>query len=144
MSIVVWYFERIESGLVRGVPRAAVEAFTDGARPMRPAADGFVHLIEVVVELQGGIAQEVVRVVCFKHRADSDGMLDREHLHQMMGAMAEAAMPDELVAAQPGVISAEKRFAQRRLEHSSKWQMSLEETRALKSLVNRKARRRLV
>jgi len=51
-------------------------------------------------------------------------------------AVLGSVLPTYLV---PGVVAAEHRFAQRRLEHVSRWRMSDAELALLRGLVNRKA-----
>jgi hypothetical protein len=121
-----------------------MEQLTEGRRAVSPCVDGFVYLIEVVVELHKRVAQRVVRIACFKHRVDADGMLDPEHLRQVMSTAAQAVAPAGWPPSPPGLISAERRFAQRRLEHLSKWELSDKEASLLERLVNDRAGRRLL
>ncbi len=144
MGVAVWYFERPEPGIVRALSGAAVRQFAEGRRASSACADGFVYLIEVSVECHDRVAQHVVRIACFRHRVDPDGLLDPEHLRQVMGTAAEAVAPAVARGALPGLIPAERRFAQRRLEHLSGWELSAEEASLLERLVNDRAGRPLL
>ena len=83
---------------------------------------------------------EVLRVDFLQYRALADGTLDREHFREIMAVIPVAAF-GWLRASKPppGVISAEHRFAQRRLERMSQWKPAGGELAKLRELVNAKA-----
>lgn len=100
---------------------------------------------EVMVRLEDRQAVEVVRLSYFRYQAQADGTLDRRSYMEMMATAGEAAFGgSSLKKAPPGVVNAEYRFAQRRLDHLSRWIPTKDEVEILRGLVNRRARRELL
>ena len=116
----------------------------EGGR-IQPDAEGFVRYAQMSVRLQDRCAIEVVRVGFFQYRAFPDGTLDREHLGEIMATVPEAVFGRLHRSKQPpGVVDAEHMFAQRRLDHLSRWQPTKVELAQLRRLANRKAGRELL
>jgi len=104
-----------------------------------------VRYAEVIVHLEDRRAVEVLRLAYLQSRALADGTLDRAHYMELMVAAGEAAVGAALRSKPPvGVISAEHRFAQRRLDHLGRWTPTKAEIHLLRQLVNRRARRELL
>jgi hypothetical protein len=139
------FFLRPRPGELRSLAQNAVADFffRDGRLPAD--AEGFVRFAEVVVLLEDRRAVEVFRVGYFQHRTRADGTLDREHRREVMAAGGEAAFGHvQLSRPPPGVIGAEHKFAQRRLDHLSWWKPTRAEVVTLRKLVNRKAGREIM
>lgn len=97
------------------------------------------------MSLQNRRAVEVLRLGFFQYRALKNGTLDRRHFDEIMRTVPEAALGWlQFSSPPPGVVSAEHRFAKRRLEHLSQWTPTKAELRLLAELVNRKAGRELL
>jgi hypothetical protein len=142
MAFSVWFFLRPRLGELRPVSRTAVQAFLDGAGPLPADEDGYVHLVEVSVRLEQRRAVEVVRLACLRSRVAADSTIDQAHRRDELALWSTV-----LFSGQPpqqpveGMIDAEPRFAQRRLGHAHSWQPTEADLAALRTLVNRKARR---
>lgn len=144
MGLALWYFVRPAPGELLPVARAQVDAFFNGETAL-PNAQGLLQYVEVVVRVEGRKAREVVRFGGFQYRVDADGALDREHLGEVMALAGEATFGSVLAGKPvPGVIAAGHRFAQRRLEHVSRWTPSGGELALLRALVNLKAGRTIM
>lgn len=140
MGVTAWFFLRHRPGELRPLPRARVESFVSGGGRLVADAEGFVRCAQVVVDLEERRAVRVLHVDFVQYRALEDGTLDREHFREMMAVIPVAAfgwlggrkMP-------PGVIDAEHRFAQRRLEQMTRWKPTRSELATLRELVNARA-----
>ncbi len=142
VGVTVWFFHRVRPGQLRPWPLRRFEAFSRGDQPMAPGPDGFVEYAQVVVELENRRAVDIGRVGFFKHRVTAEGKFDRDHLFDVMATATEVISGPMIgVAAEPGIIEAGHRFAPRRLENLSHWKPSDAERRALRELVNARARR---
>jgi hypothetical protein len=140
MSARAWFFLRPRPGELRPLAQNAVEDFffRDGQLPAD--AEGYVRYAEVAILFENRRAVEVLRVEYFQHRARADGTLDRAHHRKVMAAAGEAAFGHlPFPKPPPAVIGAQQRFAQRRLDHLSRWKPTRAETGQLRALVNRKA-----
>ncbi len=145
MGVSVWSFLRPRPGELRPVTQSAVEAFISGGGRLAPDADGFIRYAQVIVSLHDRRAVEVLRVGFFQYRAFTDGTLDREHFREIMTVIPEAAFGWLRVSQPPtGVVGAEHKFAQRRLEHMSRWKPTRAEHAKLRELVNRRAGREII
>lgn len=115
----------------------------DGQLPVDD--EGLVQYAQVIVRLEDRRAVEVAQVSYFQYRTHADGRLDRQHLGQVMATAGEAALGGLSPSKKPpGVVSAEHRFAQRRLDHMTHWTPTKAEEELLRGLVNRKAGRDLL
>jgi hypothetical protein len=145
MGLSTWFFIRPRPGGLQPVALRRIEAFFDGDGHLPADDDGRVQYVEVIVRLEDRRAVEVVRMSFFQCRAQADGTLDRRHYMQLMATAGEAAFGGMAVSkAPPGVVSAEHKFAQRRLDHLTHWTPTEAEVEMLRGLVNRKARRELL
>jgi len=128
----------------RSAPRAVDDFFfRDGQLPADQA--GFVRYAEVMVLLADRRAVEVLRVGYVQHRTRADGTLDRQRHMEVMAATGEAAFGHlPFPRPPPGVVGAEHKFAQRRLDHLSRWTPTRTEVVKLRELVNRKAGREIM
>ena len=145
MGARVWFFLRPRPGELCSLAQNTVEDFffRDGRLPADE--EGFVRYAEVVVLLEDRRAVEVLRVGYFQDRTRADGTLDRERAMKVMGAAGEAAFGHlPFPKPPPGVIGAEHKFAQRRLDHLSRWKPTRAEVMKLRELVNRKAGREIM
>ena len=144
MGVSVWIFLRTKPGELRALAQRAAEAFISEGGRLQPDAEGFVRYAQVTVRLQDRRAIEVVHVGFFQYRALPDGTLDREHFHEIMVTAPEAAFGWLQLSKQPlGVVDAEHRFAQRRLDHLSRLKPTRAELVKLRELANHKAGREL-
>lgn len=142
MGVSVWFFLRPRPGELHPVTQSAVEAFITGGGRLAADADGFVRYAQVIVSLHHRRAVEVLRAGFFQYRALTDGTLDREHFREIMEVIPEAAFGWLRISQPPqGVVNAEHKFAQRRLEHMSRWKATRAEHVKLRELVNRRAGR---
>lgn len=141
MSVTGWYFLRRGPGELRPLSLKAFDAFTSGKARLPRSADGCVRYVQVLVELENRRAVGLVSVEFFKARALEDGHVDPNHHFDVMvaagGVMEGNLAPRESI---PGVVSAEHRFAQRRLDNLSRWEPEEPDFRALRELVNRRAK----
>jgi hypothetical protein len=141
MSVTGWYFLRRGPGEIQPLSLKAFEAFTSRKAPLPRGADGCVRYVQVLVELENRRAVGLVSVDFFKARAMEDGYADASHFFDVMvaagGVMEGNLAPRERI---PGVVSAEHRFAQRRLDNLSRWEPEEPDLRALRELVNRRGR----
>ncbi|MCC6808571.1 MAG: hypothetical protein IT381_14190 [Deltaproteobacteria bacterium] len=140
-----WCFLRARPGELRPIARRAIDAFFfDGGR-LPPDADGFVRYAEVIVKLEDRRAVEVARVGFIQHQTIKDGRLDRKHLREVMASAAESAFGGlKLFPRAAGVVSAEHKFAKRRLQNLSQWVPNEDERRLLRELVNQKAGKQIM
>jgi hypothetical protein len=145
MGIGAWCFLRPRPAELRPVAQSAAEAFfSDGGR-LPADTEGFVRYAQVIVRLEGRRAMEVLRVGFFQYRALKDGTLDRRHFREIMAAVPEATFGWlQLDKPPPRVVSAEHKFAKRRLEHLSQWKPTKAEMVLLRDLVNRRAGREIM
>jgi hypothetical protein len=145
MGVSVWTFVRPRSGEMRPVAERAVERFIAGEGPLQVDADGFVRYAQVIVNLENRRATEVIRVDFFQYRALKSGKLDRKYFREILQTIPEAAFGWlQLTEPPKGVVVAEHKFANRRLQHLNHWKPSAEDRATLRSLVNRKAGRELL
>jgi len=122
-----------------------VEDFFSHGGQLPAAEEGCVQYTEVMVRLEDRQAVEVVRLSHFQYRVNADGTLDRRQYMEMMATAGEAAFGgSSFKNAPPGVVNAEHRFAQRRLDHLSRWTPTKDEVEILRGLVNRRAGRELL
>jgi len=145
MGVRTWFYLRPRQGEIRALAQARVEAFfsRDGRLPVDE--EGLVRYAEVTVRLEDRRAVEVIRVAYFQCSARADGTLDREKYMEFMAVVGEASFGAlALSKPPPGVVSAEHRFAQRRLDHLSRWKPTTVEAELLRDLVNRRAGRGLL
>ncbi|MBI3767110.1 MAG: hypothetical protein HY271_01300 [Deltaproteobacteria bacterium] len=81
----------------------------------------------------------------FQHRTRANGTLDRKRCTEVMAAAGEAAFGHLSFAEPPlGVVGTEDKFAQRRLDHLTRWKPTRAEVLKLRELVNRKAGREIL
>lgn len=144
MGISIWFFSRPRPGELCPLALSAAEAFLSGGGRLPVDADGFVRYAEVIVRLQDHRAIEVLRVGFYQYRTLKNGTLDRKHLHDIMAAGTDAAFGWlKLDEPPPGVVTAEHKFAKRRLEHLNQWKPTKAELAKLGELVNQRARTEL-
>lgn len=91
MAVTLWSFLRPHPGGLCPVAQRALDEFLSDARRLPADAEGFVRYAQVIVNLENRCAVEVLRVGFFQYRVLRDGRLDREHFHQIMAAVPEAA-----------------------------------------------------
>lgn len=145
MGARIWFFLRPRPGELRPLAHSKVEDFffRDGRLPADE--EGFVRYVEVTVLLEDRRAIDLLRVGYFQHRTRPDGALDRKRYMEVMAAAGEAAFGDlPFPKPPPGVVGAEHKFAQRRLDHLNRWKPTRAELVKLRELVNHKARRELL
>jgi hypothetical protein len=142
VGVTTWFYLRRRPGELRPLARSKVEDFFFRAGRLPVDEHGLVRYAEVVVYLEDRHAVEVIRLAYFQARAHADGTLDREHDMELMSAAAETAVGAALRPKPPvGVISAEHRFARRRLDRLGRWTPTKVEIHLLRQLVNRRTRR---
>lgn len=145
MAATVWFFLRSSSGELRYLPRSEMHAFVQQGGRIAPDEDGLVRYAQVVVNLEDRRVVELLSVAFIQRRAHPDGTIDREHFLGVARLMTDATFGDLHVGStHGGVVRAEHRFAKRRLEHTSQWKPTDADFGALRSLVNRRARREVM
>ena len=146
MGLAVWYFLRSGAAEISPLPQRRMDAFVHGEAKLPVSEDGYVRFAHVIVRLENRRAVEVLGVEFFRDRALPDGTLHPEHHYEMMAAVGEVLGGHLVgaVASPPSVVEAGHRFAQRRLEHMTRWQPTKAEVSALRQLVNRRAKRELM
>ena len=106
---------------------------------------GFVRYAEVRVVLAGRRAVRTHGVGYFQARTSPDGTLDQEYYMKILDAAGAVAYGNlKLHKPPPGVIDAAQKFAQRRLEHLSRWTPTRADLEKLRELVNHKAGRAIM
>lgn len=143
MGISVWYFVRSQPGEFRALTsRAADQFFSDAGGRFPPDADGLVRYAQVCVDMENRRAVALRRVDFLQTRANEDGSIDRDYERKVMHDVVPVVMGGLLPSDSPaGVIDAEPKFAQRRLDHMTKWTPTKEDLESLRRLVNHKAGR---
>ncbi len=145
MGVRTWFYLRPRHGELRPLPFGRVDDFFSRGGRLPVDEEGWVQYAEVMVLLEDRRPVEVVRLAYFQCRAHADGTLDRRHYMELMATASEAASGAIAFSKPPpGVVSAEHRFAKRRLEHLSRWKPTKAEVALLRELVNRRARRELL
>ena len=116
------------------VAQRALDQFLSDAGRLPADAEGFVRYAQVIVDLENRRAVGVLRVGFFQYRVLKDGRLDREHFHQIMAAVPEAAFGWLQLSKPPaGVVDAKHRFGRRRLEQLNTWKPTQDELSKLVS-----------
>jgi hypothetical protein len=145
MGVTAWYFQRTRLGELCALTNSAVDAFIFKRGRLPADAEGFVRYAEVVVSLKNRRAEKVLSVGFFQHRALEDGRIDRDHYDEILRTVPGAAFGSLQLEKPPtGLVHAEQRFAQRRLEHLSQWKPTEAELHLLRDLVNRRAAHELL
>ena len=145
MGARAWFFLRPQPGELCALAQSAVEDFffRDGRLPIDH--EGVVRYAEVVVLLEDRRAVEVLRVGFFQHRTRANGTLDRKSYMKVTAAAGEAAFGHlSFPKPPPGVVGAQDKFAQRRLDRLTRWKPTRAEVVTLRELVNRKAGREIM
>jgi hypothetical protein len=142
MGVSVWTFLRSKPGEIFPVAQRAMDDFLANTAQLPADEEGFVRYAQVIVSLENRRAVEVLRIGFFQYRAIKNGRLDRRHFREIMAALPEASFGWlQLSKPPPGVVSAEHRFAKRRLDQLNTWKPTQGDLSKLRSLVNRKAGR---
>ena len=137
--------ERRPMLLYRSVEQSRFGAMALVCDHARADEEGLVRHAQVIVNLENRRAVEVLRIGFFQYRALRNGRLDRGHFREIMAALPEAALGWlQLSKPPPGVVSAEHRFAKRRLDQLNTWKPTQDELSKLRSLVNHKAGREIM
>ena len=146
MGFAIWFFVRNGEGDFRPTALRTMEDFFHGRRGLPEAsAGGFIEFAEVHVGLSGRRAKEVFRVGNFKYRVDARGMMDQAEWHRRMRLASEMAggrLPE--LDRSAGVLNASHKFAAREFDHIGRWKPSESDVAALRSAVNRRAKRELL
>jgi hypothetical protein len=145
MGVSVWTFLRSKPGEIFPVAQRAMDDFLANTAQLPADEEGFVRYAQVIVSLENRRAVEVLRIGFFQYRAIKNGRLDRRHFREIMAALPEASFGWlQLSKPPPGVVSAEHRFAKRRLDQLNTWKPTQDDLSKLRSLVNRKAGREIM
>ena len=138
----VWTFLRPLPGELHAVTQCAVNEFLRSEGRLSADAEGHVRCAQVVVKLENRQAVQVLRVGFYQYRALMNGRLDRRHFRKVMAVVPEVAFGGlQLTKPKAGVVSAEHRFAKRRLDYLSLWKPTHGDLSKLRELVNLKAGR---
>lgn len=122
MGVSAWYFQRRRPGELCRLAQSAVDGFISRGGRLPADADGFVRYAQVIVSLENRRAVAVLRVGFFQYRALEDGTLDRDHYDEIMRTVPAAAFGWlQLSKPPPGVVEAERRFAQRVTSVATRW-----------------------
>ena len=122
-----------------------MDDFLDNTGRLPPDEEGFVRYAQVIVNLENRRAVEILRIGFFQYCALRNGKLNRRHFREIMAALPEAALGGlRLSKPPPGVVSAEHRFAKRRLDQLNTWKPTQGDLSKLRRLVNRKAGREIM
>ena len=142
MAVSVWTFLRSKPGEIFPVAQRAMDDFLDNTGRLPADEEGFVRYAQVIVSLENRRVVEVLRIGFFQYRALKNGRLNRRHFREIVAALPEVALGGlQLCKPPPGVVSAEHRFAKRRLDRLNTWKPMQGDLSKLRSLVNRKAGR---
>jgi hypothetical protein len=145
MGVSVWTFLRSKPGDIFPVAQRAMDDFLDNTGRLPPDEEGFVRYAQVIVNLENRRAVEILRIGFFQYCALRNGKLNRRHFREIMAALPEAALGGlHLSKPPPGVVSAEHRFAKRRLDQLNTWKPTQGDLSKLRRLVNRKAGREIM
>jgi hypothetical protein len=145
MGVSVWTFLRSKPGEIFPVAQRAVDDFFANIGRLPADEKGLVRYAQVIVNLENRRAVEVLRIGFFQYRALRNGRLNRRHFREIIAALPEAAFGWlQLSKPPPGVVSAEHRFAKRRLDQLNTWKPTQDDLSKLRSLVNRKAGREIM
>ena len=145
MGVSVWTFLRSETGEIFPVAQRAVDDFLANTGRLAADEEGFVRCAQVIVNLENRHVVEILRVGFFQYRALRNGRLNRRHFREIIAALPEAAFGWlQLSKPPPGVVSAEHRFAKRRLDQLNTWKPTQDDLSKLRGLVNRKAGREIM
>ena len=145
MGVSVWTFLRPHPGELHAVTQRAVSEFLSSAGRLPTDAEGYVRYAEVVVNLDNRQAVQLLRVGFYQYRALTNGTLDCGHFREIMATVPEVAFGGlQFTKPKAGVVSAEHRFAKRRLEHLSLWTPTQGDRSKLRELVNHKAGREIM
>ena len=134
----LWFFQRTAPGEIRRISNPSMQRFLVGERPLPHDGDGFVRCIGMSLELRDRKPATVARVWFSKIRVREDGTVDPHHRHQM----AKVAQSEG--NAEGTVVSAQHRFAQRRLSHLGEWRPEEKDLAALRAVVNTRAGKELL
>jgi hypothetical protein len=145
MGVSVWTFLRSKPGELSPVAQRAVDAFFANSGRLVADEEGLVRYAQVVVNLEHRRAVEVLRIGFFQYRALDDGRIDPAHSREVMATVQEAVFGEiQLTKPPPGLVSAESRFARRRLQHMNMWKPTPGELAKLRILVNNRAGRKVM
>jgi hypothetical protein len=145
MGVSVWTFLRSKPGEIFPVAQRAMDDFLANTGRIPPDEEGLVRYAQVIVNLENRRAVEILRIGFFQYRALRNGKLNRRHFREIMAALPEASFGWlQLSKPPPGVVSAEHRFAKRRLDQLNTWKPTQGDLAKLRSLVNRKAGREIM
>ena len=135
MGVSAWFFLRRQPGELCPLTQSAVEAFISKGGRLPADTEGFVRYAQVVVSLQNRRAVEVLQLGFFQYRTLEDGTIDQEYRMELMrnaGMVVGGRLAVEETPA--GVIQADHRFAERRLEHMQNWEPTDADLAALREL----------
>jgi hypothetical protein len=122
-----------------------MDDFLDNTGRLPADEEGFVRYAQVIVNLENRRAVEILRIGFFQYCALGNGKLNRRHFREIMAALPEAALGGlHFSKPPPGVVSAEHRFAKRRLDQLNTWKPTHGDLSNLRRLVNRKAGREIM
>ena len=145
MGVSVWTFLRSKPGEIFPVAQRAMDDFLANTGRLPPDEEGLVRYAQVIVNLENRRAVEILRIGFFQYCALRNGKLNRRHFREIMAALPEVALGGlRLSKPPPGIVSAEHRFAKRRLDQLSTWKPTQDDLSKLRSLVNRKAGREIM
>jgi hypothetical protein len=145
MGVTLWLFLRPRPGELQPLAVSAFDAFMSKGGKLPVDVDGFVRYAQVVVEMLARRATDVLSVGYFQFRALKNGTMDQKHFRDILTLAPEAAFGTLGSPQRPKeVVSAEHRFAKRRLEHLSHWKPTRGDQVALREAINRRARAQLL
>jgi hypothetical protein len=145
MGVSVWTFLRSKPGEIFPLAQRAMDDFLTNTGRLPPDEDSLVGVAQVIVNLENRRAVEILRIAFFQYRALKNGKLSRRHFREIMAVLPEAALGGlRLSKPPPSVVSAEHRFAKRRLDQLNTWKPTQGDLSKLRSLVNRKAGREIM
>ena len=133
MGRTLWTFIRTDDGNLRRIALAQLQGFYDGKRPLPPAADGFVRVAEIAVEVEGRRLVQVLIAWYPKYTVTAAGIYER---HEREKAMRLAMQTVSFgVAEGDNIVHADHRFAQRQYQREHAWEPTEKDLAALRLLL---------
>jgi hypothetical protein len=146
MGATVWFFIRRGEGEFRAATLRAMDDFFDGRHAFpEAAAQAYIEYAELHVELTDRRPTDVYRVGFFKYRVDARGRIhggEHRQRAELAGEMLDIPLPE--ADQPPEVLDGRSKFAARKFDRIGRWKPSERDLDALRSAVNKRARRDLL
>ena len=134
LGITIWYFVASPSGPMMRFPAARMNRFLDGHEALPEYADA-VHVVEVIVEIQGRRALRVQRVICPRFKITQAGLCDPEHQDEAVNLAMRVLDFDALVRPE-NVEELDTHLARRDTRLHHRWNPSPSQLQDVANLLN--------